>query len=50
MINHPILHPTMTDEDLKRECEIALKYDVASVCVKPSVNLPYSYMHKSPQL
>jgi deoxyribose-phosphate aldolase len=35
MIDHSILHPTMTDEDLKRECEIALKYNVASVCVKP---------------
>ena len=35
MIDHSILHPTMTDEDLKRECAVALKYDVASVCVKP---------------
>lgn len=35
MIDHSILHPTMTDEDLRRECEIAKKYDVASVCVKP---------------
>jgi deoxyribose-phosphate aldolase len=35
MIDQSILHPTMTDEDLKRECEIAKKYDVASVCVKP---------------
>lgn len=35
MIDHSILHPTMTDNDLKRECEIAIKYDVASVCVKP---------------
>ena len=35
MIDHSILHPTMTDEDLKRECEVAAKYDVASVCVKP---------------
>lgn len=35
MIDHSILHPTMTDADLKRECEIAKKYDVASVCVKP---------------
>ena len=25
----------MTDNDLKRECEVAKKYDVASVCVKP---------------
>lgn len=35
MIDHSILHPTFTDEDLKRECEVAKKYDVASVCVKP---------------
>ena len=35
MIDHSILHPTMTDEDLKKECEVAAKYDVASVCVKP---------------
>jgi len=35
MIDHSILNPTMTDEDLKRECEVAKKYDVASVCVKP---------------
>ena len=39
MIDHSILHPTMTDEDLKRECEVAKKYDVASVCVKP-YNVP----------
>ncbi len=35
MIDHSILHPTMTDEDLRRECEVAMKYNVASVCVKP---------------
>jgi deoxyribose-phosphate aldolase len=35
MIDHSILHPTLGYEDLKRECEIARKYDVASVCVKP---------------
>ena len=35
MIDHTLLHPTATDEDLKRECEIAKKYQVASVCVKP---------------
>ena len=35
MIDHSILHPTMTDDDLKRECEVAKKYEVASVCVKP---------------
>ncbi len=35
MIDHSILHPTMTDEDLIRECDVAKKCDVASVCVKP---------------
>jgi len=35
MIDHSILHPTLTDEDLKKECEVAIKYNVASVCVKP---------------
>lgn len=35
MIDHSILHPTMTDVDLERECEVAKKYNVASVCVKP---------------
>ncbi len=35
MIDHSILHPTMTDEDLRRECKVAKKYNVASVCVKP---------------
>ena len=35
MIDHSILHPAMTGGDLVRECEVAVKYDVASVCVKP---------------
>jgi deoxyribose-phosphate aldolase len=35
MIDHSILHPTMTDQDLERECRVAAKYNVASVCVKP---------------
>jgi deoxyribose-phosphate aldolase len=35
MIDHSILQPTHTDADLKKQCVIALKYDVASVCVKP---------------
>ncbi len=35
MIDHSILQPTHTDDDLKKQCEVALKYDVASVCVKP---------------
>ncbi len=35
MIDHSILHPTLTDEDLEKECRVAKKYEVASVCVKP---------------
>lgn len=35
MIDHSLLHPTMTDQDLREGCEIAKKYDVASVCIKP---------------
>lgn len=35
MIDHSILHPTMNDDDLKRECAVARKYNVASVCIKP---------------
>lgn len=35
MIDHSILHPTHGQVDLKKGCEVARKYDVASVCVKP---------------
>jgi deoxyribose-phosphate aldolase len=35
MIDHSILQPAFTDEDLKKQCGVARKYDVASVCVKP---------------
>ena len=35
MIDHSLLHPTMTDQILKEGCELALKYNVASVCIKP---------------
>jgi len=35
MIDHSVLHPTLTDDDLRKECGIARIYDVASVCVKP---------------
>ncbi|AEV67319.1 deoxyribose-phosphate aldolase [Acetivibrio clariflavus] len=36
MIDHAILKPEATDSDLEKECAIAAKYNVASVCVKPS--------------
>jgi deoxyribose-phosphate aldolase len=35
MIDHSLLHPTMTDEQLKKGCDIARHYNTASVCIKP---------------
>ncbi|NQU22225.1 MAG: deoxyribose-phosphate aldolase [Candidatus Nealsonbacteria bacterium] len=35
MIDHSLLNPTLTDEDLEQGCQVALDYDVASVCIKP---------------
>jgi deoxyribose-phosphate aldolase len=35
MIDHSLLHPTMTDEQMRIGCETAKKYGVASVCIKP---------------
>lgn len=35
MIDHSLLHPTMDDSILKEGCEIAKKYNAASVCIKP---------------
>ncbi|MBG0858872.1 MAG: deoxyribose-phosphate aldolase [Bacteroidales bacterium] len=35
MIDHSILHPTHTDSELQKQCAVARKYNVASVCVKP---------------
>ena len=35
MIDHSLLHPTMTDSDLENGCALAKQYDVATVCIKP---------------
>lgn len=35
MIDHSLLHPTMTEKDLEEGCELAKAYDAASVCIKP---------------
>lgn len=35
MIDHSLLHPTMDDQILKDGIELAKKYNVASVCIKP---------------
>src|SRR5690348_16370374 len=35
MIDHSLLHPTLTDQELEQGCKLAIDYDVASVCIKP---------------
>jgi len=35
MIDHSLLHPTMTDEQVRAGCKLARKFGVASACVKP---------------
>lgn len=35
MIDHSLLHPAMTDQELEDGCRLAAQYGVASVCIKP---------------
>ena len=35
LIDHSLLHPMMRDSELIDGCKIAMKYNVASVCIKP---------------
>ena len=35
MIDHSLLHPGLTDQELEMECKIAVECDAAAVCVKP---------------
>ena len=35
MIDHSLLNPTLTVPELEKGCELALKYDAASVCIMP---------------
>jgi deoxyribose-phosphate aldolase len=36
LIDHAVLHPTQTDDDVRAACELCDELGVASVCVKPS--------------
>lgn len=36
VIDHSLLRPELTDDDVKAGCELAAKYHTATVCVKPS--------------
>lgn len=35
MIDHSLLNPAMSDKELEEGCKVAIKYGVASVCIKP---------------
>jgi deoxyribose-phosphate aldolase len=35
VIDHSLLQPTMTDQELEEGCKLAARYGVASVCIKP---------------
>ena len=36
MLDHSTLQPFLVEEDIRKGCELALKYDCASVCARPS--------------
>lgn len=36
MLDHSTLQPYLTQEDIRKGCELALKYDTASVCARPA--------------
>lgn len=36
LIDHAVLHPTQTDDDVRAACELCDRVGVASICVKPS--------------
>ena len=35
MIDHSLLNPALTMAELESGCQLALRYDVASVCILP---------------
>ena len=41
MIDHSLLHPTMTDDDVAAGLQISKKYSVATACVKP-YHIPFA--------
>ena len=39
MLDHSTLQPFLTEDDIRRGCELALKYNTASVCARPCSSL-----------
>jgi deoxyribose-phosphate aldolase len=51
MIDHAVLQPTQTDDDVRAACAMCAELGVASVCVKPShVSLAADCLQKTPAL
>jgi deoxyribose-phosphate aldolase len=49
MIDHSLLHPTLTDREAAAGCELARRYGTATVCVKPyAVGLAAGLLKGSP--
>lgn len=34
-IDHSLLNPTLTDRELEEGCDLAVRYNVASICILP---------------
>ncbi|KAL3427331.1 deoxyribose-phosphate aldolase [Phlyctema vagabunda] len=48
MIDHSLLHPTMTDDEITAGLETSKKYGVATVCIKPySIPMAKAYLESS---
>jgi deoxyribose-phosphate aldolase len=48
MIDHSLLHPTMTDKELSEGCALAAKWHTATVCIKPyAVSMATSMLRDS---
>ncbi|MDY0092437.1 MAG: deoxyribose-phosphate aldolase [Candidatus Vecturithrix sp.] len=48
MIDHSLLHPTLTDVELRAGCELAKRCHVATACVKPyAIELACHVLHAS---
>ena len=49
MLDHSTLQPYLTQEDVRKGCEVALKYNTASVCARPAdMKLVHEMLKGSP--
>ncbi len=48
LLDHSTLQPFLTEDDIRKGCDIALKYDTATVCARPGdMKLVTSLLHGS---